>query len=727
MSKRIQDRTARVVVVESSGAARQLVTSIARSTGFANVEGFPSLLDLINFLETDQCDWIISSLDAESEGCNLLSLMNHCTFQPELQSVRFSALVGEQAKVFLLKAFELGLLGWHAKPFTKDSFAESFSQFLSYIDMYSGREDLVAAEYIRPILRENRAFDDWIKLEQNILNIHPGEVRLLVNLAEPYALKGMHSRACAILNQAKFLDPGISPYIDAKISTLGDKISFNTSELDSNPAINTLGVDNVVIVDSDETIQKALKDILQECGVRSINCFQDGKSAAEFVDHNPDPGLVIHEWRLPKLSGPLFVQRIAMSGATNTPIIVLSSLIQAADMPLLKEMGVSTVVQKPFDRSEFLKALIWTLQEDRIPTDQGVTEIKIRKLLRAKRQDEAKALIAKFIANQSVPQHRKSLIEAELAYFHQDYVTARAAGLSALRNSGDSINALNLLGKTFMQLRDFPSALKCLQKAQNLSPNNIERLCQIAESQSELGESAASAETLSRAMDLDPDSTHIKEAQAKVAIKNGDTKSARCFMEKLNQLEDLVAYLNNKAVALAKCGQFDDSINQYLKTIEALPDSKPKLKSLVCYNLALALARASELEEALKYTNLALRKPSSKIKSKAKSLHNRLSQALRTGADFHLISAKDSPVHPPGSIESVYSENREGDSESELLNSEVISTLTVKPGEIGCFLAYVPSSPPNGSSLIKPFVFKKRAGIERDETMKAISSGKKAS
>jgi hypothetical protein len=149
----------------------------------------------------------------------------------------------------------------------------------------------------------------------------------------------------------------------------------------------------------------------------------------------------------------------------------------------------------------------------------------------------------------------------------------------------------------------------------------------------------------------------------------------------------------------------------------------------VYYNLALALARASNLEESLKYVDLALKRPHKKIKSKAASLKNRLTSAIKTGADFHLLSAK-------ADIAAAVPEKAEGEGEEGSDNNEtsapasvqalVLSALTVDPGQIGCFLVYLPEMEIPGQTSITAIKFAKRAGIERAETMKAEKGLKSA-
>src|SRR5690606_36006949 len=135
---------------------------------------------------------------------------------------------------------------------------------------------------------------------------------------------------------------------------------------------------------------------------------------------------------------------------------------------------------------------------------------------------------------------RKRLIDAEFAFAEKDYIQARSHAIESLKASGDSILVLNLLGKILMQTGEHASALKCFEKAQNLSPRNIERLCSIAEVQTELGNANAATEAISHAEALDPDSVQVNETKAKVALAKGGTKTATRGMAKLESLSTLL-------------------------------------------------------------------------------------------------------------------------------------------------------------------------------------------
>jgi DNA-binding response OmpR family regulator len=172
------------------------------------------------------------------------------------------------------------------------------------------------------------------------------------------------------------------------------------------------------------------------------------------MDHAREPDLIVMEWRIPKVSGPLLLQRVRSRGFMHTPIIVLSSLIKTSDMPLIRELGVANLALKPLEKATFLKAVIWTIQQDRIPSDIHALENKIRMLLNCKELKAVEVLLTKYFNNSAAQGSRKSIFKAELAYAKEQYREARDLAIEAVKHAGESLFALNILGKCLMTMRD---------------------------------------------------------------------------------------------------------------------------------------------------------------------------------------------------------------------------------------------------------------------------------
>lgn len=711
MLSKLIDKTARIAVVDNSAATRQLLSETVKSFGFSTVHGMANIKDLVQFMETDDTDLVICSLESTNEF-NALNVLNLITKNADLRHLRVCIVVDEEEAYAVPKAFELGAVATIQKPFTKETLKQSFGKLIELTETYQANEALVAASFLRPYLEKAADFETWIELEKKMLSFFPGSTSLLLSLGEALLAGGKKNEAVHVLQQALMIDPTIeemAEVIFSKVAAEGETLA--TAAVDAEGGVNVLGINRVIVVDPDETIQSSIVELMTEIGVNDVKCFSDGVSAAEHIKENPQPDLIIQEWRIPKLSGPMFIQRAIAEGAAETPIIVLSSLVQPKDMPLIREIGVSNIVQKPFDRSEFMKCVIWTIQQERVPTESQTLEIKIRKQLKTKNFIEAEQLLARYEADAKIPEGRQLLMKAEWDYAKGDYLAAKTKCMKALKASADSVNAFTLLGRTLIQLRDFEGALKCLEKAQTMSPNNIARLCDIAESHTENGDLEAAKEAVEQAKDLDPDAVVVQEAEAKVAIADDNVGAAKKIMNSLEALENIISYMNNRAVAFAKTDRFEESLEEYDKTVKALPDDNFEMKSLVLYNNALALARANRLEEAKEKLDIVLAAPSEKIKAKAISLKTRIDQSLSNGAAFQLNIA------PAAKIEKKTTDDAGGE------EPENVVEVLPNPGDIGCYMIFLAKSkePKISIMLKKAISFTSRSGIKREETMKVGS------
>jgi len=383
-------------------------------------------------------------------------------------------------------------------------------------------------------------------------------------------------------------------------------------------------------------------------------------------------------------------------------------------------MGVAVVNDKPLARDSFVTNLIWMIQQERGPSEEQSQTRKIRALLAKRNLKEALPLKAEMLASPKVSLAKKRLIEGEFAFAEGDYALARDAAVEALKSAGDSILVLNLLGKTFMRLSEFESALKCFKKAQELSPQNIERLCSMAEAHTELGQEDAAKDAIEEATTLDASSSQIQEAKVKCALAKGDTDTAKQHMAELESLSTLLGYMNNKAVALAKTGNTDDATTLYENTIKSIPEKRQDMVAIVKYNLALALVRASDFERALKVLEEALAIKQSRIAKKGASLQIRLKKAIESGANLDLKGAH-------GEEQEDSKEDAAGDGEAKRLSTaedlaQMIARVESKRGDQCCFKVF---NMPGGleakteSLLANQPRFQFRAAIAREEALGA--------
>ncbi len=734
MEEIFSEKAAKCIVIDSSGAVRHLMSDVIKGAGFTSVNGAANIKDVLGMLEVERYDWILCPL-FEDQEVNALNLLQIISENHELNKTRVTLLLEEEEEYCLTAAYELGLMNWFTKPFNKDSLEKAIGEFLEQLESLEWNTTKYAAERFNAYLEKNEKTNIRLDLYKGLINLYPGDPDVLLKLAEPQFLSGDENIAKRTLEQVIMLNPDKKDQVEEIKSRLFEEFEEIEEEGDEEDKesdavpINVLGVETIVIVDSDEANNNALKEILESVGVPSVQCFEDGESAWEWLKENEEPDLLIHEWKLPKLSGPLFIQRVRSRFAT-LQFVCQSSLINQSDWPLVQEMGVAGIVSKPIDRQKFLKVVVYTIQQDKLPTKIETLEQKIRLLIRADKMKEAMELRSNYLSIESIPQRRKNKIEAEFAYAEGDYIKARDLAASALRENRDSIVLLNLLSKALMKLRDFNAALRCLEKAQSLSPLNVKRLCEISEVHSDMGNDAAAKEALDQAKETDSGSEDVKESEAKLAISQGNTKDAQAMLGQLESLPSFISYMNNKAVANARCGMFDEGIDLYNKVIDSIPENERELRIVVTYNLGLAFTRMGEYEKATQKMNNIIDFGESKVLKKAKSLKKRLSKAMKEGSKVKLFSDPKDDSKPQEQIKkseemgAAEGGNSAADSSHKMQtqHKSLVSQVNTNAGDICLYLIFNSNEAPDEKVKImlshKPN-FNFRQAIERDESFGA--------
>ena len=144
-----QDRSAKVLVIDQSGAVRQLMTDVIRAQGFETITGVSSIKDAVGVLEVEPIDWIVAPLMKVKNEINAMQLIRLISERPVLKKTRVSLLLEEAELSVLNKAFELGLLSWFEKPFNKDSLQKAIADFLETFEKCEWNDTRLSSWYLR--------------------------------------------------------------------------------------------------------------------------------------------------------------------------------------------------------------------------------------------------------------------------------------------------------------------------------------------------------------------------------------------------------------------------------------------------------------------------------------------------------------------------------------------------------------------------------------------------
>ena len=707
MPSKLIDKSIKVVAIDSSGAVRQLLSDVIRSLGFENVQGVGSIKDLFSILEVEKIDWIISPVSSDQD-INILHLLQTIIDFPELRQTRVTAILDENELDLIPSIVERGALGWLNKPFNKASLTTNLTQIVSDLEKFEYDETKYSLQKYDEYLETKGRHEERIESIRSFMKINPGDPNFLVMLGKAYAGSGLKEQAKNSLRQSVVLNPSLLPAVTEAAKTLLGEDAFLTEKVGVGAA-NLLGIDSIVVVDDDAIFSELIQNALKEAGIPSVNLFSNGEAAWSWIEKQEKIDLVIQEWRIPGLTGPLLLQRIR-SKFPMAPIVVATSVFEESDKPLLYEMGVSVTVAKPSSGAEVLNQIIYTIQQDRSPTDVDAIERKIRQSLSAKEFESAARLRSQLKDSPSIPQSRIKKIEAEFFFYENKFIEARDAGIIALKMSSDSIMLLSLLGKCFLKIGDYAASMKCFERAQMLSPMNIGRLCEIATVHSEAGRNEEANSTLEQAAAQDKDSPSVIETSAKVAINSGNLSAAKEILNQMDSLADVISYMNNRAVSLSKIGRHQDGVDLYKKTYDAVPESRSEVKAIVKYNLALALIKQQNLIDAKTSLDETLSLGKTKVEKKATSLLERVEKAIKNGEELKLKGNDSTPTQEAGSVNPTVREE----------NIAIVEAVEKKAGDLGCYRIVKDLKPHESIEKMlqkKPPRFVPRDSIKRSEAL----------
>jgi DNA-binding response OmpR family regulator len=114
-----------------------------------------------------------------------------------------------------------------------------------------------------------------------------------------------------------------------------------------------------LVVEDEKRLAQNVADGLRQCAGYAVDVADDGESGL-FMAENNEYDLVILDLMLPKLSGPVVLERYRRSGR-EAPVLILTARDDKQSIISLLNTGADDYLSKPFDLGELLaraKALV---------------------------------------------------------------------------------------------------------------------------------------------------------------------------------------------------------------------------------------------------------------------------------------------------------------------------------------------------------------------------------
>ncbi|HYX38031.1 MAG TPA: response regulator, partial [Oligoflexus sp.] len=473
------DREMGILVVDPVSAVVSTVKRVLNEAGFRNIYQSDSVMDGFNTLGQEKIGWIITSLFPGQKLTGWQFLRLPLEFE-HFRGTMTSVLLNTEEQDLLPSLYAMGMASFHTRPLTYNSFKAEMDKFHATVKKLPHLSLAVAAGF-REKLQELNRIDDLERLEKGLYKWVDGSVQQKMRLIRAELEVGNNLEALLSMKQVLASHPAHK----AEIIELGkkylgiDDISEYKAKLNSQHAL---------IVDPDESQQKFLRECLTELSVAEIKTCSDATDGCDYLKANSTVDLVIGEWKQHGMDGGAFIQHVRHHGYTDKPILIFSSLVDDAAQEIMQEVGGIFVINKPCPKKAFQQQLVEQFNRWRYPLAAEDLEQKIRISLNSGDVDYARQLMVQFENNPKVEATRKKFLKACFAYQAGQYRDAKIMILENAKVNLPSHKEIGLLGKILLKLGEFGDAQKCLEQANVMVPGNIERLCDLADIASEMGQ-----------------------------------------------------------------------------------------------------------------------------------------------------------------------------------------------------------------------------------------------
>ena len=360
------------------------------------------------------------------------------------------------------------------------------------------------------------------------------------------------------------------------------------------------GINRVLVVDDDlDLLSQAKEAITANLNIPEVQLCSDAKSAMNLLDAEGGYDLAFIDLRMPKISGSALLQHIQcheMRSVKEMVVVVMCGVVSKEEILLLKELGYSSTFKKPFTDDFFIEK-IKSISENK---DSGASEFVWKRnfdqmLADSKYQLAEQTLIPKLKKDPGSLTYLTCY--GQLCFLQKRYARAEEFVAKILKRDPTFLPALNLASRIQMKQGRFEEALRLLDKAQNLSPQNIERFIVMGEVNLGRGEAKVAETNFRDALKINSEDRRAKFGLGRSLATQGRIEESRKIVEGLGNTNEFAAYFNNKGILLVKSGRILEGIKLYENAIEVLMDEESEFRLM--YNISLAYFRMGRFNDAL--------------------------------------------------------------------------------------------------------------------------------
>lgn len=259
----------------------------------------------------------------------------------------------------------------------------------------------------------------------------------------------------------------------------------------------------------------------------------------------------------------LITSVLAQLGDENQMKKVFEEWLQVRPSDTIARIEYARNLVRTGDSSGALKALDQVIELESENTEALLAKALIYATTEINRQDESETLIRNILKLQ--PNHaRSALALMSLLKEQQRQEDATIVAKSFLENNPGNFLVVSQLGAIFLEMMNYPEAVRCYERALAISPHSPEAMNNLAYTYAKAGMEMEKARTLAqRSLNAIPGNPNILDTLGFVYLQSGETARAiDVFHEVLEKRPDLAATRYHLAIAYEREGNRTEARKQ---------------------------------------------------------------------------------------------------------------------------------------------------------------------
>lgn len=355
-----------------------------------------------------------------------------------------------------------------------------------------------------------------------------------------------------------------------------------------------------LVVDDIENMRRAIRDMLQR-GYGLNTQIDWARSGRDALAHLKTKGakFVISDWTMPNMTGIELLQTIRNDAELfETPVLIVSDVISDDKLNYAIEEAADGILTKPFTENDIMESVREILKKRAGRSSMENRLTLLRQMQLKRKYDQAISMCKEILKEESHPE--VLFLISECYYMQKDYENARWH-LKHLLDDTASSKINYLYGRILMALGQNDEAITYLEKASQQNPFNLDRKVDIGSVYMELGMMDEANVVFDAVTKSNPTDMLLVKI-GKTFLKHKDLERAGEFLKQtVEPLPDALTVFNNYALELKQHFRYDESIEQYRKCLNLIPNHPT-----VLFNMAMVYFETDKIPEAIKALRRAI-------------------------------------------------------------------------------------------------------------------------